>query len=487
MNLFFRIVFIAVIFSISVHSQKISNQLYHPFSGTLVLSFEGGSTLEYTDFKGSGFDYFGRATLEYFFASSTKSSFGLRAFGGGGFISGEDTRFTPTIFRTKIGFLGGGIVYAFSLGEVVFPYLFAGVSNLWFDPKGEADQKLPNNLADVYKKNELNYNGELGFRFLITDNTTINLAGGVQISPNDFLDDIASGKSNDLFFTLSAGLSYAFFTQNDIDNDGVVDSKDICPNTPAGVKVDEFGCPLDGDKDGVADYLDKCLTTPKEVKVDKDGCPLDTDRDNIPDYMDLCSNTPYGVEVDEFGCPFDRDADGVPDYLDKCVATPYDVQVDANGCPIDSDKDGLPDFLDQCPDTPLGDKIDQNGCSVVEPKIVKEELKEITLSGSTNFGFNSAQLLPSAYPELDKLILTMKENPLSRWRIEGHTDNVGSAEGNKKISLMRAESVLNYFVSKGILKNRFEVVGLGKDFPIADNKTEEGRAKNRRVKIIKIN
>lgn len=87
MNLFFRIVFIAVIFSISVHSQKISNQLYHPFSGTLVLSFEGGSTLEYTDFKGSGFDYFGRATLEYFFASSTKSSFGLRAFGGGGFIS----------------------------------------------------------------------------------------------------------------------------------------------------------------------------------------------------------------------------------------------------------------------------------------------------------------------------------------------------------------------------------------------------------------
>ena len=52
---------------------------------------------------------------------------------------------------------------------------------------------------------------------------------------------------------------------------------------------------------------------------------------------------------------------------------------------------------------------------------------------------------------------------------------------------MRAESVLNYFVSKGIMKNRFEVVGLGKEFPIADNKTEEGRAKNRRVKIIKIN
>jgi len=60
----------------------------------------------------------------------------------------------------------------------------------------------------------------------------------------------------------------------DTDGDGVIDKLDQCPDTPAGVQVDEVGCPLDTDKDGVYDYLDKCPDTPIELKVDKDGCPM---------------------------------------------------------------------------------------------------------------------------------------------------------------------------------------------------------------------
>jgi len=60
----------------------------------------------------------------------------------------------------------------------------------------------------------------------------------------------------------------------DSDGDGVIDSKDKCPNTPRGVKVDMSGCPLDSDKDGVPDYKDKCPGTPQGVKVDSKGCPL---------------------------------------------------------------------------------------------------------------------------------------------------------------------------------------------------------------------
>jgi len=60
----------------------------------------------------------------------------------------------------------------------------------------------------------------------------------------------------------------------DTDGDGVIDKLDQCPDTPAGVKVDEVGCPLDTDKDGVYDYLDKCPDTPIELKVDRDGCPI---------------------------------------------------------------------------------------------------------------------------------------------------------------------------------------------------------------------
>ena len=60
----------------------------------------------------------------------------------------------------------------------------------------------------------------------------------------------------------------------DSDGDGVVDSKDKCPDTPQGVKVDAVGCPIDTDGDGVPDYLDRCPDTPKNLMVDKDGCPI---------------------------------------------------------------------------------------------------------------------------------------------------------------------------------------------------------------------
>ena len=78
----------------------------------------------------------------------------------------------------------------------------------------------------------------------------------------------------------------------------------------------------------------------------------------------------------------------------------------------------------------------------------------------------------------------MKQDPNSRWLIEGHTDSRGSAKLNKKLSLARATSVLNYFIMQGIDGARFEVRGMGSDYPVADNSTEYGRAQNRRVKIM---
>jgi OOP family OmpA-OmpF porin len=245
--------------------------------------------------------------------------------------------------------------------------------------------------------------------------------------------------------------------------------------------------PVDTDKDGVPDYLDECPETPTGAPVDKKGCPLDTDRDGVPDYTDLCPNTPSGIAIDDYGCPFDSDGDGVPDYIDRCPGTPYEVEVDNYGCPADDDLDGVPDYLDQCPGTLPGVQVDEKGCELViilpTPEV---NLNQLVLSAETSFEFNSAKLKEAAYPELEKMLEQMKEFPMSRWRIAGYTDNVGSEDGNIKMSQMRAESVLNYFVSRGIPKVRFEVVGKGSGNPIADNSTPEGRAKNRRVEIIRI-
>jgi OOP family OmpA-OmpF porin len=89
---------------------------------------------------------------------------------------------------------------------------------------------------------------------------------------------------------------------------------------------------------------------------------MDSDGDGVPDDLDKCPNTPKGVKVDAYGCPLDADGDGVPDYLDKCPNTPKGVKVDQNGCPLDSDGDGVPDHLDQCPDTPKGATVNSVGC-----------------------------------------------------------------------------------------------------------------------------
>jgi len=160
--------------------------------------------------------------------------------------------------------------------------------------------------------------------------------------------------------------------RRDKDKDGVWDKIDMCPNTPLGVQVDEFGCPLDEDKDGVPDYLDHCLGTPPEAVhfIDSVGCPLDTDGDGVEDYRDQCPNTPEAAwgKVDSLGCPLDTDGDGVPDYLDECPNTPVEARgyIDEKGCPLDSDGDGVEDYRDQCPNTPAEarGKINEQGCPI---------------------------------------------------------------------------------------------------------------------------
>jgi len=168
------------------------------------------------------------------------------------------------------------------------------------------------------------------------------------------------------------GVNFVFGNKKDADRDGVKDSKDKCPDTPRGVKVDKNGCPIDTDGDGVPDYLDKCPNTPPEAYgfVDEHGCPLDTDGDGVPDYLDKCPGTPKEAKgfIDSKGCPIDTDGDGVPDYLDKCPDTPKEAKgmVDKNGCLLDSDGDGVPDYLDLCPNTPAEAKgfVDKNGCTL---------------------------------------------------------------------------------------------------------------------------
>jgi OOP family OmpA-OmpF porin len=186
--------------------------------------------------------------------------------------------------------------------------------------------------------------------------------------------------------------------------------------------------------------------------------------------------------------PVDSDKDGVPDELDKCPGTPAGVAVDKDGCPLDSDNDGVPDYLDKCPGTPAGQKVDKDGC----PPPVVQEVKpkaaaapEIIEKGRTTlrvlFDTNKDVIKKNSFKDVDNLVNVMKQYPDLNVVIEGHTDNVGSAAYNKKLSQKRAEAVKKYMVSKGIDAKRITAQGFGFEKPIADNATKAGKAKNRRV------
>lgn len=259
----------------------------------------------------------------------------------------------------------------------------------------------------------------------------------------------------------------------DSDGDGVIDELDRCPGTVKGAKVDAKGCELDSDMDGVVDRLDKCPMTPAGRKVNADGCELDGDGDGVVDALDKCPTTPPGRKVNAEGCELDSDGDGVVDGLDKCPNTPYGHKVNADGCEPDSDGDGVIDALDKCPATPAGDRVDANGCSL--PNVMN--LKGV------NFDNDRATLRPEASAILDEAVATMKRYPGIKIEIAGHTDNANSDEYNLDLSQRRAQTVMDYFLSKGIEADRMSAKGYGESHPIADNGTAEGRFENRRVEL----
>lgn len=280
----------------------------------------------------------------------------------------------------------------------------------------------------------------------------------------------------------------------DKDKDGIVDKLDKCPDTPAGVKVTAEGCEVDTDADGIVDSKDKCPTIAGLAKFEgcadtdgdgiqdsEDACPsvaglaafkgcADTDGDGIQDSEDAC---PTVAGKAEFGGCADSDGDGIADNKDECPSVAGTI----NGCP-DKDGDGVADKNDKCPE--VAGLATLKGC----PEIKKDVLKKAAVSAQGIFFETGSNVIQKkSYKNLDALALIMKTDPALIAEVQGHTDNVGDAAKNKALSQKRADAVKTYLVSKGVDAARLTAVGYGQEQPVADNKTKEGKAKNRRVEF----
>jgi len=398
----------------------------------------------------------------------------------------------------------------------IIPYVFVGGGVALFDKNLEVTEKKVDYIAPSFGG---------GINFKLGKSVMLNLQETFMYSNADDRDRVVANE-NDMYLFHSAGLSFNFGKKKDADNDGISDSRDKCPNTPASIPVDKIGCPLDKDGDGVADYLDECvdLAGLKELGgcPDRDGdgiadknddcpdekgiatfngCP-DTDGDGISDKNDRCPDVAGLLTLK--GCP-DSDKDGVADIDDKCLNTKVGYKVDASGCPMDSDRDGIVDDEDACPtaagllvfkgcpDTDndgVSDKEDR--CPTVNgtiankgcPEMAKEDIKKITtIASKIFFETNSDKLKVASLSQLDELAVILKKYDAANLQIEGHADSQGADDYNLNLSQKRTESVKSYLMGKGIMESRLTAIGYGETRPIADNNTSIGRAKNRRVEL----
>jgi outer membrane protein OmpA-like peptidoglycan-associated protein len=125
--------------------------------------------------------------------------------------------------------------------------------------------------------------------------------------------------------------------------------------------------------------------------------------------------------------------------------------------------------------------------------VVKEEPKNLDIQANVIrlkpgirilFATDSDKLLDASFPILDEVASVLDQNQKIRVRVEGHTDADGKADHNQDLSTRRAASVRAYLIGKGVTEDRLESTGCGQTVPVADNKTEDGKAQNRRVEFV---
>ncbi len=213
---------------------------------------------------------------------------------------------------------------------------------------------------------------------------------------------------------------------------------------------------------------------------------MDSDGDGVGDASDICPGTPRGIQVNNYGCPPDTDRDGLIDHDEttRYKTDPVNWDTDGDGLgdgeevnryktnPLNTDTDG-------------GTALDGHEVLVAltNPLDAKDDVKELLCKFlNVNFEFDSDVVKFIYFEDIEKIVGFMKEFPDLILNIEGHTDNVGEVGYNLDLSLRRAINVASIISKKyGINQDRISGKGYGESKPIATNDTEEGRARNRRI------
>ncbi len=393
-------------------------------------------------------------------------------------------------------------------------YVGGGVMNFSVDTKPNAPSGKPveeNGWVAVIPAG-------IGAEFALGERVLLDFSLGGAMSTTFDLDYYRSGKDEIWDSYLSAGLGLTFTGEvcsvdkdgdglgkcdeekigtdpmnPDTDGDGLTDGQEFLT-----YKTDPLKADTDGDSLSDGEEVLKHKTDPLKVDTDGDGLndgeevmkyktdPLvkDTDKDGLTDGDEVMK-----YKTDPLKADTDKDGLTDGDEVMKYKTDPLKVDTDGDGLsdseevithktnPLDKDTDK--GTVDDGTEVKRGtDPLN------AEDDVVKVGVP-IILEGIT-FATGKADITPESENTLRKALKTLTTYTDISVEISGHTDDVGSAKSNQKLSERRANAVRDWLIAQGIDANRITAVGYGEDKPIADNKTKEGKAKNRRIEFTRI-
>jgi outer membrane protein OmpA-like peptidoglycan-associated protein len=468
--------------------------------GRWSFGIQGGGNIWINDFDTRNITGGGDVYIRY----SLTRYFTLGVMGGYDVIESKNQNIQPTSDALKHSFvqahgINGDLVGWFHLnkGQSISPYIYVGVGSFMYKRTNESGAGWPEDKT----YSTLHVPVGVGLDMAFTKYVTLNVDFGGRIM-DKATDNFRTGAENffgtDWYPTARIGLNFYFGSSADDDNDG----DGLTNGYEKTVGTDPNKADTDGD--GLTDYEEivKYHTDPLKPDTDGDGLtdgeevmkyhtdPLkaDTDGDGLNDGQEVNTyhTDPLKADTDGDGLndgdevlkyhtdplKTDTDGDGLSDYDEVMKYHTDPLKVDTDGGSV---SDGVEVARGTNPLDPSDD--------IPKPPAPKMEVgKAIVLEGIV-FASGKAVIEPQSETTLDGALATLKENPDIAVEIRGYTDNVGKAAANKKLSQRRADAVKSWLVGKGIDSTRITTKGLGPDNPIADNKTPEGRAKNRRIEF----
>jgi outer membrane protein OmpA-like peptidoglycan-associated protein len=381
------------------------------------------------------------------------------------------------------------------------PYLYAGVGALHYKM-----EEIPGNADPNVKKSGWSgyAPGGVGVQIRMDDHTSFEISGGLNYAFSDKINTITGNSlgakgGNDMYWNFLAGLTVVSESGSaDPDGDGLTNSQE----KELGTNKNNPDTDGDGLNDG--DEFMKYKTDPLKADSDGDGLKdgeeinthrtdpnkADTDGDGLSDGDEVLKYRTDPLKAD-------TDGDGLSDGDEalKYRTDPLKADTDGDGLkdgeevntyrtdPLKADTDGgsVNDGMEVANKTNPLDASDD----VPKKKEIKVEVgKAIVLEGIV-FKTGSAVIEPASEEILEQAFNTLDQNKDITVEIRGYTDNVGSRAANMRLSQRRADAVKAWLVKKGIAASRITAKGYGPDNPIGDNKTAEGRQKNRRIEFFR--